>query len=64
MGGLRLGQEESALLPKKKDTTVIQKEENEEEKKIKPLGMNGAPFWSITLRFPIYFGPYSQRETT
>ena len=44
MGGLRLGQEESALLPKKKDTTVIQKEDNEEVKKIKPLGMNGAPF--------------------
>lgn len=43
MGGLRLGQEESALLPKNKDTTVIQKEENE-EKKIKPLEMNGAPF--------------------
>lgn len=42
MGGLRLGQEESAFLPKNKDTTVIQKEEKE-EKKIKPLGMNGAP---------------------
>lgn len=27
------------------------------KKKIKPLGMTGAPSWSITLRVPIYFGP-------
>lgn len=61
IGGLTLGQEESALYQKTKAPHWYRRAGAgrggggaEKKKKIKPPGM--MPSWSITLRFPIHFG--------